>query len=114
MDPLLEELKQKYISNLPQKWCEVEDFLDLLETEYTTDNLQDLYRLSHQLKGSSGTYGFHDLSLFFKKIESTSQEWIKNKVSQKDFFKTIQLWREELRKFQKKLTPNFDLKRRVA
>ena len=114
MDPLLEELKQKYIQSLPQKWFEIEDFLDLVESEYSIENLEHLHRLSHQLKGSSGTYGFQELSYFFKKIEHTTESWIKNKVSQKDFFKTIQSWREELRKFQRKITPNFDLKRRVA
>jgi len=60
---LLDELKQGYISALPGKVEEIEQYcLAMEKASAFADGYAALYRAVHSLKGSGGTYGYHVIS----------------------------------------------------
>jgi len=67
---LLDELKKNYISDLPMKFDELELLILKVKdkTNYKED-LAELFRKVHSLKGSAGTHGLHDISKVCHRFE---------------------------------------------
>lgn len=63
-------LRESYAKKLPAKISEIELAWLSLEKNWTLENLINLQRLAHNLRGASGTYGYSDLSLKAQEIES--------------------------------------------
>ncbi len=60
---LLQQLKQNYIIEMPDRLDKLEHIVLQLELEgYSQDLFHELYRQVHSLKGSGGTYGIHVLT----------------------------------------------------
>lgn len=62
-DPEMSELVEFFVSQVPER---VKSFRRAFEEE----DLEELCRLAHQLKGASGSYGFCDLSPLAANLES--------------------------------------------
>jgi diguanylate cyclase (GGDEF)-like protein len=54
----LNVLRQGYAQQLPEKVCEIEVVWKLLLQEWNQDALKTLHRLTHNLNGTSATFGF--------------------------------------------------------
>ena len=63
-DPEMAELVEMFVSELP-------DRLKELETVWSASRFDDLKRISHQLKGASGGYGFAVIGTAAGKLEGT-------------------------------------------
>lgn len=63
-DPEMAELVEMFVSELP-------DRLKELETVWNASRFDDLKRISHQLKGASGGYGFAVIGSAAGKLEGT-------------------------------------------
>ena len=67
---LLEELKRNYIADLPTKFDDIELLiLSIKKKNDIEEDIGELYRKVHSLKGSSGTHGLHDLSTVCHRFE---------------------------------------------
>jgi HPt (histidine-containing phosphotransfer) domain-containing protein/CheY-like chemotaxis protein len=67
---LLKELANEYIEVFPEKCDDVEDRVMSLQKDVgRKDVLADLFRLVHSLKGTAGTYGFHEVSAICHQFE---------------------------------------------
>lgn len=58
-DPELDELRREFLAEAQEKVAEIES---TLAGERTTESLERLIYLAHQLKGSGGSYGFQRIS----------------------------------------------------
>ncbi len=63
-DPEMAELVEMFVSELPERLKE-------LETVWGESKFDDLKRISHQLKGASGGYGFQIIGAAAGKLEGT-------------------------------------------
>lgn len=63
-DPEMAELVEMFVSELPERLKE-------LETVWGENRYDDLKRISHQLKGASGGYGFQVIGAAAGKLEGT-------------------------------------------
>jgi HPt (histidine-containing phosphotransfer) domain-containing protein len=66
-DPDLGELAEMFAQEMPGR-------ISNLETLARNRDWPLLRQTAHQLKGSSGSYGFHDLSPYAAKLEATLKE----------------------------------------
>ena len=66
-DPDMGELVEFFVEQVPER---VKSFRQAFEA----DDVEELCRLAHQLKGASGSYGFCDLSPLAAKLESILKE----------------------------------------
>lgn len=75
---MFEQLKQKYVSSFDEKKTHLKQAL-------ATQDSQALTALVHQLAGSSGSYGFDEISECCQEIEEMlhENEQLTQKVSQK-------------------------------
>lgn len=66
-----DELKKCFLDEAQELLSSVEKcFLDLEKHPNDIDNLNNIFRLAHNLKGSAGAVGFSDLAEFAHKLES--------------------------------------------
>jgi diguanylate cyclase (GGDEF)-like protein len=76
----LEKLKSEYKAQLPAKIAAIESDWQLLNNRWKGDVTVQLHRNVHSLIGTSGTFGFNDIS----KTARTLEEQLKPLLSQKD------------------------------
>ena len=70
VEGLLEELKETYLTQLPGRIDEIEQYILKLERgEDYIESYQALYRCAHSLKGSGGSYGFQFISTAGHQLE---------------------------------------------
>ncbi len=62
-DPEMSELVEFFVSQVPER-------LQSFREAEARNDLEELCRLAHQLKGASGSYGFYDLSSQAAALES--------------------------------------------
>ncbi len=66
----LEKLKQRYTRDLPEKVTRIESAITaLLTTPWDEMSCSSAHRLVHSLTGSSGTYGFPEISTTSRSAE---------------------------------------------
>lgn len=66
-------LRQSFLAELPERLQALEDLtLRLPEKEHFTPNYEELYRKTHSLKGSGGTYGLPIITTLCHELE----EWL--------------------------------------
>lgn len=65
-DPDLADLVEMYVQELPQR-------LQALHEAADQKNWPELTRLSHQMKGAAGSYGFHQITPYAKHLELTAR-----------------------------------------
>lgn len=75
---MFEQLKEKYISSFEEKTTQLENAL-------ANNDSQALSVLVHQMAGSSGSYGFHEISDCCQEIEEMLHdgELINNNITQR-------------------------------
>lgn len=66
-NPEMLEFVKQYISNLPE-------YINKIKTNYNNKDWEQLQESIHSLKGSSGNYGFNELYVLSKKMESLLKE----------------------------------------
>ena len=67
---ILAQMKERYLSDIGGKIDEIEELVIRLEKEQKSkESFDEIYRRVHSLKGSSGSYGLHDLSNAFHHLE---------------------------------------------
>lgn len=66
-DPLLGELVELYVGEMP-------DRVAALEQALAAENLDDLRRTAHQMKGAAGSYGFDCLTSAATTLEAAIKE----------------------------------------
>ena len=72
---ILAKMKDKYLDELSLKMDEVEENIIAFEKDQNPINIFDeIFRQIHTLKGSSGTYGIHELSRVFHQMEDFLSE----------------------------------------
>jgi HPt (histidine-containing phosphotransfer) domain-containing protein len=62
-DPDLAELVEMFVEEMPER-------LTRLMATWDAKDLDGLSRLAHQLKGSAGSYGFHEVTPFAHQLEA--------------------------------------------
>lgn len=77
IEALLEQLKQEFIAELPNRLHELEELTLGLQKN---DNYAEIYRSVHSLKGSGGTHGIEILSFACHQLEEELERLNKNKV----------------------------------
>jgi chemotaxis protein histidine kinase CheA len=65
----LEMLKCTYIKNLPSRVADLESLWQLLQKEWTPENMDTLKRMAHNLRGTAATYGLSEVSHLAEQIE---------------------------------------------
>lgn len=71
MDSFEAEIKQDFLNEAKELLVNTERcFLNIEKCPHDRQNLNELFRLAHNLKGSSGAVGFSDLAEFTHKLES--------------------------------------------
>jgi HPt (histidine-containing phosphotransfer) domain-containing protein len=70
MDYELDELKREFLTEAEEKVLEIQSKLD----DHSTEALQRLVYLAHQLKGSGGSYGFEQISTDAAELEKTVEQ----------------------------------------
>lgn len=70
----LKELRELFISTLPEKLAEIFSFWDELLKDWSEENCKKCMFELHSLKGSSGTLGFKDISAAFSDCEKRLKE----------------------------------------
>ena len=66
-DPDLSELVDMFVEEMPER-------IQVLQDHFAAKNLDQLARTAHQLKGASGSYGFHQLTPFAGRLEALAKE----------------------------------------
>jgi HPt (histidine-containing phosphotransfer) domain-containing protein len=74
VDPELDELKREFLAEARDKVREMETQLDL---ERSSQALDRLTYLAHQLKGSGGSYGFQRISTDAAEVEKAVERMVK-------------------------------------
>lgn len=69
LDARLKKIKQDYKNTLPFRISEISSDWSHFRTDWSPDSLGKLIRDFHTLIGSSGTFGFHDVSRTAREIE---------------------------------------------
>ncbi len=67
-------LREQYLERLKSRRFLILDLWQGLHQEPREDRLQELFREVHTIAGSSGTFGYHSLSLFAKELEAALKE----------------------------------------
>jgi len=65
-DPDMPELLEEFVSNLQDRIANIQALVNL-------DDVGELARLAHQLKGTSGSYGFMAISEAAARLEQSAQ-----------------------------------------
>ena len=61
--PQIQALKERYKSSFPEKIAEITDCLNAVQSsESSTDDVVELRNLLHKISGSSGMYGYSEIS----------------------------------------------------
>jgi HPt (histidine-containing phosphotransfer) domain-containing protein len=63
-DPDMADLVDSYVSSVPEK-------LEIIEKCISTEDVQTLARVVHQLKGSAGSYGFPAITSLAAELEQS-------------------------------------------
>ena len=66
-DPDLAELVEMFVEEMPER-------IARLVATWEARDLENLTRLAHQLKGSAGSYGFHEITPFAFQLERAAKE----------------------------------------
>lgn len=67
---ILEELKKSYLDDLPLRIADLERYvLAIGSREAFCDDFQHIFRATHSLKGTAGTYGYHLISTVCHRLE---------------------------------------------
>ena len=66
-DPELRELIEQFVAELPER-------LARMRSAACADNLPEVGRLAHQLKGAGGSYGFPQISAAARELERAARE----------------------------------------
>jgi HPt (histidine-containing phosphotransfer) domain-containing protein len=66
-DPDFGELVEMFVDEMP-------DRVQALVDQAQGANWDELTRLAHQLKGSAGSYGFHEITPFARQLEAAAKE----------------------------------------
>jgi histidine phosphotransfer protein HptB len=66
-DPDLRELVDTFVQEMP-------DRMSALQTQADTRNWEQLARTAHQLKGSAGSYGFHEITPCAARLEGAVRD----------------------------------------
>ncbi len=69
IDQKIALLRENYAKKLPVKIGEIKEAWLHLEKDWTKENLTAMQRLAHNLRGTSATFGYEDLSHHAEKIE---------------------------------------------
>ncbi|MBN1524095.1 MAG: chemotaxis protein CheA [Spirochaetales bacterium] len=72
-------MNENYFETFKDEACELIDklekiCLDIEPSEYTIDQIQEIFRILHTIKGTSAMFGFQDISDFVHKLESLYSE----------------------------------------
>ena len=72
---LLADLKKGFISDMPVRLDEMESLILMLENEQSFhENYENLYRHTHSLKGTAGSYGLHLITSICHSLEDALNE----------------------------------------
>lgn len=75
INDVLAKLRAKYVSELPDKLNEIEDLaMAISKGEDADDNMLELYRRVHSIKGSAGSYGVSVVSAVCHRFEDRINE----------------------------------------
>jgi len=70
VNALLGELKKSFIADIPSRLSDMEAMILSADNEDTfSDNFETLYRQTHSLKGTAGSYGLHIITSICHKFE---------------------------------------------
>lgn len=78
-------LKIAYIAKLPKKIADIHNDWNALKTKHSAETIQLLYRNVHTLIGTSGTFGFTELSQSARDLETTIRPLIENSTQNFSF-----------------------------
>lgn len=70
MDEKLTKIKQDFKKKLPEKLVDIESRWQLLSQSFDSERLADFHLKVHSLCGSSGTFGYMELSQASRNLES--------------------------------------------
>lgn len=85
MEDLLDSLRVKYLSNLPEKLDNLENLVMDLDKESTPEETKkELYRHIHRMKGSAGSYGHQFISTVCHYWEDMMESMRLQKILQDD------------------------------
>jgi len=76
LNELLETLKEEFLATLPERLAEIESVVLSLPD---IDNVENLMRIVHSLKGAAGTHGFHIFTKICHQMEDMMRELINSK-----------------------------------
>jgi HPt (histidine-containing phosphotransfer) domain-containing protein len=65
----LEALRREFGQQLPARLAALQTLLRALKASGDTAGLEEAQQLAHKLRGSAGSYGFHELSDEMKRVE---------------------------------------------
>jgi histidine phosphotransfer protein HptB len=66
-DPDLSEIVDMFVDEMPQRINKIREL-------YHSNNMEELARIAHQLKGAAGSYGFMEIGPFAAKLEEVAQD----------------------------------------
>ena len=72
----LQELRDNYAKELPEKIRQIREGLDTLRANRDTESLRTLHRYTHSLTGSGATFGFAEVSTAARKLEQALKNLI--------------------------------------
>lgn len=108
MDPEFDELKREFLAEAGEKVKELGSVLAASPGDVpTTDGLERMGYLAHQLKGAGGSYGFPTISTYAAALEETLEEVGKAKGAElnSDITRHIQNLASEVDRRSKELAP---------
>ncbi|MEZ6103414.1 MAG: Hpt domain-containing protein [Pirellulaceae bacterium] len=80
------ELVEMFVADLP-------DRIATLETTYAQQRWEELRRTAHQLKGASGSYGFHQITPYAAALEIAVRDMAPTDEIQRHLVKLVNLCR---------------------
>ncbi|MBA2654674.1 MAG: Hpt domain-containing protein [Gammaproteobacteria bacterium] len=100
MEQQINELKEYYLNKLPDKIEAIETAWQEYLDESVIENLQVIYRQSHNMSGSAGLYGYKEIGDIAKKIDKQLRQLPSLNTENKDKVSALIL---QLRKAYQKL-----------
>jgi len=93
--PALKEIIKKYTDQLPEKIELIEmNLQQLMAQTWQEQTWHDLYILLHNLMGSSGTYGYMELSQLLRQLEVMVKKSLIQAPSEQDQQQMLSLMQE--------------------
>jgi chemotaxis protein histidine kinase CheA len=80
-DDLIKTLRAAYKEKLPEKIASLNAEWDDLLKKWDNEKIDSFYKLVHKLSGSSGSYGYPEISEATRELEIYLKELIHNKIS---------------------------------